>query len=135
MYRSTACLANIALLQTPVWLFPKKTFELPHHPLARQGPSPLQGLKIRFNIFRSSFVSIFLAYIGSSILVPFSVAHNPSTFCTRIRLLHVYPSFSTCRVLTSFPTCTLSLPSTTLVLHMSLASSCFLLLHPHLIHR
>ena len=47
------------------------------------GTSPHQGLILRFNIFPYSFVSIFPAYIDSSIWVPFFVAHNLSTFCTQ----------------------------------------------------
>ena len=85
---------------------------------------------IRFHIFQYIFVSIFLTYIGSSMLVPSFVAHNPSTSCTRSRLLSVHPLFSTCRVLPHvmypiFPPCAWSLPSTTLVLHIVIASSCF----------
>ena len=73
-------------------------------------------------------------------MVQVFAAHHQNIFGTKLNLLHFDPLFSPCRVLPNvvcsiFPACVRSLLATTLVLHMILAFSCFLLLLPHPIHR
>ena len=98
-----------------------------------QGASPPQGLKFVLNIFPYSFVSIcsglhWFINLGPILRRARALSAPDQGFFSYLSVLQNV-------IFTLFTLCASSLPPTTVVLHIFLASPCFLLLLSHLIHR
>ena len=119
------------------WHFFTLQFSILSH--SWQGPSLLRVLRLVLTSFNTLSCAFSPVCIDSSIWVTCCAAHNPYTFCTKLRPLHFGQLFSPCRVLPNvicsiFPACVSSLLANTLVHHMFLVFLLLLLL-PHLMRR